>query len=255
MHKSVTVEGIGTEQVAFRPWGFWSTIGLSLAVGMLAVVSQVVFSIGWVVMIYLRERSIDAHQMAGNGNFLMGCTLFSYPFVLGFMALFIKIRKGNTLADYLQLRKSGLKPMAVWAVLTIAALVLMEGIGVLFHQMQPPEIMVVLVSTTHAGLLFFTMVVGAPLIEELFFRGFMFKGIAASRIGPMGAVIVTTFFWVAIHGFQYGWFPLLYLSMFGIMLGVARAKTGSTLIPIMLHVANNAFSVTAIKILNERGLL
>jgi membrane protease YdiL (CAAX protease family) len=241
-------------QETSNPWKCWPTIGLSLAIGALAVVSQIIFAVIWVVSVVVRGGSFEADEIMENGGFLLACTLFSYPFVVGFTVLFIKLRKGNTLVDYLALRKTGIKPLLIWAGWTCGLLVLMNMLGSLFPQ-DPPEIMIALISNAHIGLVFITLVIVAPMVEELFFRGFMFKGISASRLGGAGAVVLSTLFWVAIHGFQYGWFPLVYLTFLGVILGMARLKTGSVFIPMILHAANNLLSVTMLKVMLDRGVL
>jgi len=37
------------------------------------------------------------------------------------------------------------------------------------------------------------------LFEELFFRGFLFRGLSSSFMGPVGAVLVTSALWALIH--------------------------------------------------------
>ena len=76
MHQVGATEEAGLEPEGSGPWSFWSTIGLSLAVGLLAVLAQVVFSVGWIVVLYLREGSIEGIQM--EGNFLMDSNMAGF---------------------------------------------------------------------------------------------------------------------------------------------------------------------------------
>jgi membrane protease YdiL (CAAX protease family) len=235
----------GVEQGCSNPWGFWSTIGLSLAIGAIALLGQIFIGVIWGIVAVIRDMNVET--LITNGNFLMACTLISYPFVLGFMILFIKIRNGNTYVEYLAIRNAKMKSFFIWVVWVVGMILVMGVIGSQLDQ-PPPDIMITLISSSHIGLIILVLIIGAPLVEELFFRGFMFKGIAASRLGGVGAVTLTTIFWVGIHGFQYGWFALLQLTIFGVILGMARLKTESIVIPVLLHMANNAFAVLMLKL-------
>ena len=233
------------KRISPGPWGFGATIGLSLAIGGIALMGQIFIGVIWGIFAVLRDMDID--ELTTNGNFLMTCNLVAYPFVLGFTALFIKIRKGNTCREYLAVRKVEIKSFFIWLVWVVAMILMMGVIGSQLDQ-PPPEIMITLISSTHIGLVILVLIVGGPLVEELFFRGFMFKGLAASRLGGVGAVSLTTLFWVGIHGFQYGWFALFQLTVFGTILGLARLKTESVVIPVLLHIANNTFAVVMMKL-------
>ena len=225
-----------------RPWRFWSTIWLSLAAGVVTIVGQIIFSIGWVVIEYVRHGKLNSDTLIENGNFMLGCTLFSYPFALCLILLIIKLRKPNTLSNYLALKKPGWKSMAIWVGWFCGLMVLTE-IASSLHNQPPSEFMLQLISTANIGLVFLVLVVCGPVAEELFFRGFMFRGIAASKAGTSGAVVLTSLFWAAIHGIQYDWFELLVIIVFGVFLALARLKTGSIVVPLVLHIVNNAIAV------------
>jgi membrane protease YdiL (CAAX protease family) len=75
-------------------------------------------------------------------------------------------------------------------------------------------------------LLWFAIIVMAPLFEESLFRGFLIAGMQRSRIG---AILITAALWSLIH-LQYEAFYLVYIFIGGILLGIARVKTGSLLL-------------------------
>lgn len=237
-----------------RPWRFWPTIGLTLGIGVCATLAQIVFAVGWVAVLYLRDGGIDPAYIKQDSNFLLGCVLFSYPFVIGLMLLLIKLRKHNTLTDYLALKKVGWKPVAIWAGWLFGLMVVTEIIASLVNH-PAPDFMLAMATAVNRGLMLAMLLVGAPLVEEFVFRGFMFRGIAASRVGGAGAVVLTTLLWAAIHGLQYDWFALVYLALFGTILGMARLKTGSVVTPLILHMANNAVTIFALIHQTEQGIL
>ena len=102
-------------------------------------------------------------------------------------------------------------------------------------------------TTASLPLLWIAFVVAAPLVEELFFRGFLFEGLRDSWMGPTGAVLVTSLAWAAIH-MQYEMFQIVIIGTLGILLGIAKLKTRSLYIPIAMHTFNNllAMGVTSL---------
>lgn len=83
-----------------------------------------------------------------------------------------------------------------------------------------------------------TLVLGAPVLEEGVFRGVLFRGWAASRIGPAGTVVLTSALWTLIHT-QYVAPELVILFCDGLVLGFLRHRSGSLLLPMALHALIN----------------
>ncbi len=93
------------------------------------------------------------------------------------------------------------------------------------------------------------VVIVAPLWEELLFRGFLFRGLCASRAGPTGAIVFTSAIWAAVH-LQYDWYGVAQVFAIGLVLGWLRLRSGSTLLTTALHMAANlvALAETAVKV-------
>jgi membrane protease YdiL (CAAX protease family) len=89
---------------------------------------------------------------------------------------------------------------------------------------------------------FAALVIAAPLYEELLFRGFLFKGIARSRLGGWAALAITTASWAALHT-QYRGYQIVPIAINGLYYGWARWKTGSTGLAVLLHAITNAVVV------------
>jgi membrane protease YdiL (CAAX protease family) len=81
---------------------------------------------------------------------------------------------------------------------------------------------------------FALLVVLAPLSEELLFRGFLYGGLAQSRIGPVGAILVTSGIWTVIH-VQYTWLIMTQVFIYGVVFGVVRWRSGSLWPPMITH--------------------
>lgn len=82
---------------------------------------------------------------------------------------------------------------------------------------------------------------GAPLAEEMLFRGFLFGGLARSRIGPIGAAVISSLLWAGIHRYS----PLGTLSIFLQGLGATFLlwRTGSLYLCISWHAFNNLIAI------------
>ena len=80
----------------------------------------------------------------------------------------------------------------------------------------------------------------APLMEELFFHGFMYPALAR-RIGVTGGILVSAFFFGLIHLPQYGdaWAAGLIIFLVGVACGVVRATTRSVGAAVLVHAGYN----------------
>ena len=88
------------------------------------------------------------------------------------------------------------------------------------------------------------IVVVAPLVEELLFRGILYRNLA-TRFGPVLAAIVSGVFFGVIH---MNWAGLLPLSALGIALALLYERTGNLWSSILLHAVFNAGQITALLI-------
>ncbi len=98
------------------------------------------------------------------------------------------------------------------------------------------------------GLFFLALpgaVLGAPLVEEILFRGVLFAGLLP-RLGPVLTVIVTSALWAAAHlGAAPPMFALTIFFM-GILLGYLLLRFGSLWVTIGCHTAWNLFATLAL---------
>jgi uncharacterized protein len=82
------------------------------------------------------------------------------------------------------------------------------------------------------------IVVGAPLSEELLFRGFLQSALAPSRLGYIGASVVTTTSWTLLH-IQYSMFGLAEIFVVGLAFCWVLWRSGSLWATIILHALYN----------------
>lgn len=89
------------------------------------------------------------------------------------------------------------------------------------------------------AILVLVVVVGAPIVEEIFFRGFL-QGSLERWIGFWGAWLVASAIFAAVH-FQVLQFPALF--MFGLIAGAVFKKFGRLGPAIWTHIGFNAVTV------------
>lgn len=88
-------------------------------------------------------------------------------------------------------------------------------------------------------LLILIVVVGAPVVEELFFRGLLLRSVER-RFGPWPAIIVSSLVFAAVH-FQLLQFPAL--ALFGLLAGWLTIRSGRLGPAIWAHVGFNGVTV------------
>lgn len=114
-----------------------------------------------------------------------------------------------------------------------------------------------LVDIPHAWQLLVVLLVvplAAPLGEELLFRGVVFSAFYAQRwrYGAAVATIGSASLFTVIHAANYSQLlTFVYLMATGVLLGMARATTGSLLFPMLLHAEANLL-VTAVAFVQVR---
>jgi membrane protease YdiL (CAAX protease family) len=242
---------IGKDPVEKAPlpatrWGFWATLALSAVIAVIYAGAQGL-AIGVMVGIEsgvsaLANKEELMASISSNGTYLSVGVIFSAW--MGSLAIggAILLRKGITLKEYLAVKNLPLKTYARWLAFV---LIFLFGWGVVNLVLNIPSsdwMAEIYESAGYLPLLWVAVVVAAPLIEELFFRGFLFEGLRDSWMGPTGAVLVTSLAWAAIH-MQYEMFQLAIIATLGILLGIAKLKTRSLYIPIAMHTFNNLLAM------------
>lgn len=93
------------------------------------------------------------------------------------------------------------------------------------------------------GLLMTSLVicVGAPFIEEIIFRGFLLNtGLGYGKRGELIAIVITSVLFAIVHSQYQNPTTFVWLFIFSGILCHTRLRTGSLLIPMILHALNNA---------------
>lgn len=233
----------------FQRWGLWATIGWSLCITFVFIISQTVVLLVVLFATLAQQPGADpitlAQQIETNGQILSFATLVSNPLCIGFIVLFIRWRKGFTVKRYLELHWPHWRSLVLWCVITLALIYGIDYLKALID--RPPSSFTTDIyhSAQSLPLLYLAIAVAAPLFEELFFRGFMFQGLRSSFLGNWGAVLLSSGLWAVIH-MQYDIYDITGIFIFGIILALAQLRTRSLYIPIAMHALNNALALSQV---------
>jgi membrane protease YdiL (CAAX protease family) len=88
--------------------------------------------------------------------------------------------------------------------------------------------------------------IGAPLSEELLFRGFLLSALARSRLGFAGGALVTTALWTALHA-GYSLAGILEVFLIGLFFSWLLWRTGSLRVPMFCHALYNSLIVLVLR--------
>lgn len=166
--------------------------------------------------------------------------LISGPVLL----LAVRLRRDYPASSYLALKKATTWQYITWIFLMV---VFAESSNLLLYllgiDITPQWMIEVYQSATCMPCFLLAIIVAAPLFEEFIFRGFVFTGIN-QRLGPLWAVVFATVPWTLIHFqyFQYGWYYLAITLGLGLLMSLARAKTGSIYVPLAMHMIANTIA-------------
>jgi membrane protease YdiL (CAAX protease family) len=89
---------------------------------------------------------------------------------------------------------------------------------------------------------------GAPLSEELLFRGFLLSALARSRLGFARGALLTTSLWTALHA-GYSQAGILEVFTIGLFFSWLLWRTGSLRVPIFCHALYNVLIALILRLM------
>lgn len=220
------------------PWGFWSTLGL----GAVAFIGAQY--IGLIAAPFVPVPG------AGMGDDMSIAMIAAFPIELVLLKGFVESRPTWTMREYLALRPVRPHAVAAW----VAGVVVWYGAYdlLLWWLGVPivPEVQRELyLGTQYRALLLVALVVVVPMLEELVFRGFMFKG-WHDATGYRGSLVLLPLVFGVLHH-DYGVAGIINAWMFGVLASLARLATGSLYPCIAMHAVVNCISMMETMMLTE----
>jgi len=237
---------VPSAQLESKPWGGWATFGLGLAIFFAYSAVQIIVMILYVVVMVATGGVIEPESLKTDGLMLSLVTLSGVPVMYGMCILFARMRKTIPWKEYLALRPISGKTAAIW----IGALLLLDALSCVwdsFFNYPVPEFMTKMYdSAGSVPLLCVAMIFAAPISEEFLFRGFFFIGFQRSKLGNIGAIVLTSFLWAIIHISQYETHTVVQIGLMGILLGFARLRTRSIWPTLLMHATHNLIAMAGV---------
>jgi membrane protease YdiL (CAAX protease family) len=185
--------------------------------------------------------------VAGSGTVISLSVIMGLPAVLAVLWLATRL-SGTPFSEYLALRRTSWGNLLIGILALIALVVGWDMVARAIGREVAPGFMVeVLKSAQGDGALWLLVIafsVAAPVTEELMVRGFLYRGWSASFLGPVGAIVLSSLVWTAMHAQYYDWFLFSEVMSIGLLLGFMRWRSNSTWLTIVMHGLNN-FAATA----------
>ena len=217
----------------WRPWP---------AIGMVAVImaAGVVIALGGALLLSLLPD--NAAGLTQGARIMLAMLAAQAVIVLG--ALWAAQAKGDKLTVALALKApaGGLRTYAAAMAIVLAAVAAYTVFANLAFGHDPGQDLGDIIEIFRGRwwpLALLVIGAGAPLSEELMFRGFLQTVLARSRLGYWGAALVTTAIWTALHA-GYSLIGLGEVFMIGIIFALFLRRTGSLRVALVCHAIYNS---------------
>jgi membrane protease YdiL (CAAX protease family) len=217
-------------------WGGWEILGIMLVTIASVFFFVIMVTIGARRYIYPHEQLMEVVQ--GHPILLLIAQGLAYLVVIAFMVLLVKRVRDLTFAGAIRWNW----PMNPWVFL-LGGVGLSVALQILGHFLPiPKELPMDRFFKTPIeawGVAIFGILV-APLMEELFFRGFLYP-VLARWLGVSVSVVLTGIGFGLLHASQLGraWAPVFMIFLVGVVLTTVRAVTKSVASSWLVHFAYN----------------
>jgi membrane protease YdiL (CAAX protease family) len=241
----------GSEPVAVQPqaptqpktWGYFATFGWVLLAHLIATIVTI-------IALYLWDPAtipsdFDFSALMKDAQYVSLTTIIANVIQVGILigATWIV---GWKASDYLAMNWPPRQEIGVAFISLVVLLPLLDGMAYLVGQPIIPPFMTDIYrnaqSTGTLPLLWLAIVVAAPIAEEIIFRGFIFRGWVRPSQRPMIGILMVTSLFAVIH-LQYNWFGIFQVFLIGLLLTWTRWRSGSTLLPMLLHFIANFYAM------------
>jgi membrane protease YdiL (CAAX protease family) len=237
-------------------WGVWGTLIWGTVIPVIGGLLQI---IGLFTVVLWRDGDIEnlsgselAQVLISTSDSGLGISVMAFLTTVvggGLVVGVIKLKKDSVLHEYLCIKPVSLATMRNWLGLLGGLLIIEELLAIALGHSGSEFLSVAYATANPVWVLWIALVIAAPLFEETLFRGFLLKGFTLSFMGPIGAVVVTSGVWAALH-VQYDAFDMATVFCSGLLFGTARLVTGSLLVPLALHAATNLLATAVVAILS-----
>lgn len=229
-----------------RTWFFVGTALFGLFIYVVQNLAEVAVFLALVIHsgVELPEGPEQIRALLHNGGWMGMYVIVACPFVLG--ALWVPIRIARQkYSNYLALRWLDGGELARGLALLAGFLALSFILRSMFGYRIPAFMVETYTSARAEGMLAFYVIgvcVAAPIMEEFWVRGFLFRGWSQSFLGTSGTVVLSSAIWAGLHT-QYNAFYMTQIFALGLLLATIRYRSGSTWLTVLLHGTYNMAAI------------
>ena len=240
-----------------NPAGLWYAVAVAVGLLVLHQLLQLVIVFGFM---YVLKISPGVTREAAKVALV---SIFPASLIVGALALWLAGRRGGNPARVLNLRWPKLTLLG-WIALLVGFMIAMYAAIILIVQVfhidvsqytpgpngQSPksgsagavkEAMFDIANEPWLfALVFPSIAIGAPLAEELIFRGQLFSALSQTRLGVAGTTLVTASLWALMHVTE-PWLSIGLIFVMGLIFGWMMYRFGSLWVTIAAHGLWNGF--------------
>jgi uncharacterized protein len=217
-----------------KVWSYWATTAWAVVAFLVGQFVALAFVVFW------RSGEFYAVLNTFDGILVTLFILISNPVTIAVIWLAVRVKADPV--DYLALRWPAQRYVTIGLVLLVGLIVLSDALLYLSgRDLVTPFQLQSYTSATVEGWLpamLFAAIIVAPAGEEILFRGFLFQGFVRSDRAAWPAIVVISLLWAALH-IQYDWAGMVQIFVIGLFLGWIRWRSGSLLLPFVLHALFN----------------
>jgi hypothetical protein len=218
------------------PWSGWDVLGIALVTIAAVMFFIILFTVAAQRLLFPEQAVLEVAKL--HPVIVVGAQVIAYLIVLIFM--FVIVRFARHAHFWGSLRWNW--PRNWWSYL-LGGVLLSFGLQLFAHLLPIPKNLPVdtfFRTPTEAWALAVFGITLAPLMEELFFRGFLYP-VLARRLGIAASVFLTALGFSLLHASQLGraWAPVLVIFLVGVALTLVRAITKSVAAGVLMHAAYN----------------
>ncbi len=230
-------------------WGYFATFGWVLLTYLVALGIALAGLYFWNPA--ATPTDLDLIAAMSDARHFSTTTIFTNLIQTGLLVAIIWFGRWKA-KDYLAINWPALPEVKVALASLVILLPALDAAAYLSGQAIIPPFMTDIyrnaLSTGAVPLLWLAVVVAAPVAEEIIFRGFLYRGWVRSPRNPLPGILILAAFFAILH-LQYDWFGILQVFAMGLLLTYIRWRSGSMLLPMLLHVIANAYAMAQVTVL------
>lgn len=232
-------------------WSGWDVLLIAMLTFVVMIALQLGVAIAAQILWYPHRSLFEAAQMVAQKPILL--ILSQFLIYIPVAVLMIALVEGKYHVPFWQAIRWNW-PQSEWKLLLLGAAMLF-ALTLLQNLLPMPKdtpFEHLFDRPRDAYLLSIIAVTIGPLMEELFFRGFMYP-VIARRIGVVWGVILTALPFGLVHLPQYGWAwgAAIVIFLVGVVCGAVRAVTRSVGASFLVHVGYNGMQMLMVVVATQ----